>query len=508
MDSTILKSFIPEIFLSFAILLQLVCNIRTVNKISLNFPILTREIFAQTLFILTSLFFLYSQVEITGSLSNFVLSNDLSILSLKMILVVVAICITVIIKDAILLQKLNYSEFFSVYLLAVFSLLIMLSCESLVSFYLAMEMQALCFYVLAAFNRNSVFSVEAGLKYFISGSFISGFYLLGASIIYGCLGTLDIHQLNLLLVFPFNEDQQVLHYALLFGFLLIVFTLLFKLGCAPFHFWSPDVYDGAPLSSTIIFSILPKISIFSFFIKFLICAEPFTEILGTILLVFGVFSTLVGTLFAFVQKRLKKVIIYSSIAQTGFLVSVLSVQTFDAYVTLFFFLFIYLITSMLIWGHVVIVNKSSAEIANFLNQPLQPIYLSDFANMYRVNAIRCVSLLIAFFSVAGVPPLAGFLAKMAVILQLVSDHKIVAAALLVYISAASAYYYIRVIKISFFESNKIFETKPAQVVISEEGADFLHLLMAILLFLLILLFFFPTLLYLLCQYVVICMHII
>ena len=120
---------------------------------------------------------------------------------------------------------------------------------------------------LATFKKNSAFSTEAGLKYFILGSFISGFFLFGASLIYGCLGTLSLTNLSLLLAFPFSTFNSDLRAIVLVGIIFVTATLLFKIACAPFHFWAPDVYEGAPLSSTVIFSIVPKLSLFYFFTK-------------------------------------------------------------------------------------------------------------------------------------------------------------------------------------------------------------------------------------------------
>lgn len=508
MDSLFLKSFIPETFLSFSILCQLVFNIKLVNKIKLNFPIITREIFIQTLFILISLFLLYNKLEVVELLSNFLLINDVSIVFLKSVLVLISIALMIIFKNAIILQKINFPEYFSIFLLAIFSLLIMLSSENLVSFYLVMEMQALCFYILASFNRNSVFSAEAGLKYFISGSFISGFYLLGCSMIYGCLGTLDLSSINILLFCPFNDSFFFVRNAVLIAFLMIVFTLLFKLACAPFHFWSPDVYEGSPLSSTVIFSILPKISIFYFFIKVLICGNLFYDTISLFLLVFGVFSTFVGTLYALNQNRVKKLIIYSSIAQTGFLVSILSVQTFESVASLYFFLLAYLITSLLVWGYIIAISHSNVLISNFLKIKSKPIYVTDFANLAHINRVFSFSILLIFFSIAGVPPLLGFLSKMNIILQLIDSNSLFAGSLLIVISAVSAYYYIRIIKISFFESGKFRNTNPVQVVFLDKNFNMEYILFSALLFSLVFLFFFPSSLLLLCQYLTINLHLI
>ena len=318
MDIITLKSFIPEIFLSCAILFQLVYNVRVVNNLKYNFPVISKEVFFQTLFILCCLAYMYSDLKLEGFLSNFILMNDEGTRLSKLVIIVISICALFVVHEGFKLQKINFFEFYSILALSILSLLLMISSSDLILFYLTMEMQALCFYILASLNRNSTFSVEAGLKYFVSGSFISGFYLLGSSLIYGTLGTLNLNNINLLTVFSIDTYSSELNFLVLIGVILVTSTLLFKLACAPFHFWSPDVYDGAPIASTLVFSVLPKFAIFFFFIKWINSLNTLFDSISDILLIFGVLSAFVGTFFALNQKRLKRLIIYSSIAQTGF----------------------------------------------------------------------------------------------------------------------------------------------------------------------------------------------
>lgn len=508
MYNTILKSFLPEIFLSFSILFQLVFNIRLIKKSSLNYPIISHEAYIQTLFILVCLAFLYNGTKVTGYLPQLTFINDESILLVKLILVLIAILLTIIIKTAIKFEKTNFTEYYSIYLLGIFSLLIMLSCQSLISFYLAMEMQALCFYILATINRNSFFSVDAGMKYFLSGSFISGFYLLGASIIYGLLGTLELNVICSLLSWDLVHQGSFIHIGLIIAFILILSTLLFKLACAPFHNWAPDVYEGAPLSSSAIFSILPKISIFYFLIKFLLTSNIYFDYISSILLVFGVLSAFVGTFHAFKQTRVKRLIIYSSIAQTGFLVSALSVQSLESFASIYFFLIIYLISSLLIWGYLINLNNANMFVAKFSGQLSKPLYISDFSNMFNTNAFLAVSFLLVLFSVAGIPPFVGFLSKMQVILVLVSNSNIFSPTALIIISAFSVYYYIRLIKVAFFESKDFDRIISAQVVFQDDKQEFRNVIFSLLLLALSFLFLFPSQILSFCRYLTATLNII
>lgn len=504
MDLITLKSFIPEIFFSCAILFQLIYNIVVVNNLKLNFPLITKEVFFQTLFILICLAFFYSDLKIEGFLSNFALVNDESSRVTKLIFILISIVSLFLIKEAFNIQKLNFFEYYSILLFAILSLLLMISAGDLLFFYLTMEMQALCFYILASFNRTSVFSIEAGLKYFISGSFISGFYLLGCSFVYGGLGTLNLHDINLLTIYDIVSYSDKLNVLVLIGTVLITSTLLFKVACAPFHFWSPDVYDGAPIASTLAFSVLPKLALFFFFIKWVNSLNILFKSINDILLIFGIFSAFIGTFFALNQTRLKRLIIYSSIAQTGFLVVSLSVNTIDSLTALYFFLFIYLITSILIWGHFIVFSRFNYNIAKFYEKNLDSLFLSSLANLFKTNSFWAFSFLLIFFSIAGIPPLTGFLSKMLVIYGLVSAGYLIGSIFIIIISAVSVYYYIRMIKIIFFEPLK--ESRKtindSTIVFFDNSLDYIYFLFAFLLFVLLVLFYFPTLLLAICQYIV------
>merc|ERR1712146_674147 len=272
--------------------------------------LIDRETFWQTSFILGCVIFLLFNLKIEGMFSTFLFLNDESGRIVKIILGLRSILGLFVIFRSFVIQNLNFFEYFSIFLFSVLVLMLLVSCSDLISGYLVIEMQALCFYILASFRRDSAFSTEAGLKYFISGAFISGIFLFGASLIYGSLGTLNFNHINLLLTFPLNDEFSHLRIIVLIGILLVTITLLFKVAAAPFHFWSPDVYEGSPLSSTIVFSIVPKIIIFSFFIKWtLVISTMFDDIKNVFVLV-GVISVFFGTFFALKQKRIKRLIIF------------------------------------------------------------------------------------------------------------------------------------------------------------------------------------------------------
>jgi len=348
MDSIVLKSFFPEIFFSLGIFLQLIFNARLINNLKYNFPIIDKEMFTQTFFILFCVLILLLNLKIEGHFSNFLFVNDAGGRIAKILFIVTCLLALPTVLRGYIVQNLNFFEYFIILSLAFFSSLLLLSVYDLISGYLVIEMQALAFYVLASYKRDSAFSTEAGLKYFISGSFISGIFLLGCSFIYGSVGTLNFNDLSLLLSFQLDNSLANLNFFLLLGVLLVVFTLLFKISAAPFHFWSPDVYDGSPLATTVVFSIFPKVIIFTFFIRWISAISNVFFDIKFIFILIGILSIIFGTFFAIKQKRLKRLIIFSSIVQVGFMIAALSQYSIDGMVSLYYFLIIYILSSVLI----------------------------------------------------------------------------------------------------------------------------------------------------------------
>lgn len=504
MDSIIFQSFIPEFFFSVAILFQLIFNIKLINNPKYNFPIIDREVFYQTLFILISLFFLYSNLKIEGFFSNYLFINDESTKIFKMLTLIVCFFTLNIIFQSFSLQRLNFFEFFIIFSFSLFSLLLLISCSDLIAFYLVIEMQSLCFYILSSFKRDSSFSTEAGLKYFVASAFISGVFLFGSSLIYGMIGTLNFSAISSILTFELGENFIPEIYFLKTGIICVTVTLLFKIACAPFHLWAPDVYEGSPLSSTIIFSIVPKLSLTFFFIKWILCLN--TVSIQEILLVCGVLSAFVGTISALNQHRFKKLIIYSSISQIGFIAAGLALNTLNGYTAVLFFLIIYIITSILIWTHFSLFYSFQAEINKFYNKKETSLFLASLTNFFNVNKLWSFSFVIIFFSIAGVPPLTGFLSKILILAELVHYNQVLVAIALIIISSLSAFYYVRVLKIMFFEPRTLEKSyQKCQIIFHNIFLDNIYFNNTILLSILLFVFFSPSLLILICQYIVLTM---
>ena len=385
MDSIVLKSFFPEIFFSLGIFLQLVFNARLINTLKYNFPIIDREVFIQTVFILFCVLLLLVNLKIECHLSNFLFVNDSGGCMAKTFFIITCLLTMPVIFRSFVLQKLNFFEYYVILSLSLFASMLLFSAFDLLSAYLVIEMQALAFYVLASYKRDSSFSTEAGLKYFISGSFISGIFLLGCSLIYGSLGTLNFNDISLLLSFSLTETFENLNFILILGVLLVVFTLLFKISAAPFHFWSPDVYDGSPLATTIVFSLFPKLVIFTFFVRWISAISNIFFEIKFIFILLSLVSLIFGTFFAIRQKRLKRLIVFSSIVQVGFMLAALSQYSVDGMVALYYFLFIYILSSILIWNNVSLLYTFCNLTNRFYKENIRSVFLSSLSNMSKTN---------------------------------------------------------------------------------------------------------------------------
>jgi proton-translocating NADH-quinone oxidoreductase chain N len=456
MEFITLFSFTPEIYLSASILIFLLHNIININISKFNFPVLKFEIFSQVITILICLFILLLCVKIEGNIYNASFVSDSTTINLKIVWLVFCIFSFLIIWRSFLLQKLNFFEFFVIFLLSIFASLLLLSSVDLLAVYLIIELQSICFYILSSFRRSSSFSSEAGLKYFISSAFMSCVFLLGASILYASLGTLNFNAISLLLVFGATEYSYTIFNFIFLSSLFIVVFFLFKLSIAPYHFWFPQIYDGAPLSSTIYFSILPKFVIFSVLIRWLSTLSIIATSLTPIILISAAFSSFFGVFLALKQKKLKKFLIYSSIGQFGLPVSLVGLLDYNSIVYSYFFLFIYMFTSVLVWGYFFVVFSSSLISSKTKGSSVEsPLFLTSLSNMFKYNMIWSFLLLIVFFSMCGIPPLSGFFAKMWVYSSLLDFNYFAISVFLILVGAFSAFYYIKIIKITFFEKTLV-----------------------------------------------------
>lgn len=453
---TFFKLYTPEIFLTFSVISLLIYNSYIINFF--KFPVLNLEILFQIFTITFITFFLFTNVSFF-SFEEIFFFNTFQTQNLKILIMVIFLNLFLLIWKGFYIQKLNFFEYFIILLLSLLGIFFLINSYNLISIYLCLEIQALGFYILASFDRTSLFSSEAGLKYFISSSLISGIFLFGSALIYISLGTLNLYEILILTsyFYDFTFYDFTLNFSLFFfmlGAFLILNCLLFKLVIAPFHFWFPQIYDGSPISSLIVFSILPKIVIINLFINFWSSFYKILFFSDTYFLIIGSFSVFFGLYKMLKQKRLKKLYIFSSISNFGLLLCVLLENTIESTLSVFFFVIIYTITSILFWLiFLFIYNNQLLNKAN--NSQFASLYITTFQNLYSQNKILAISICFIFFSLAAIPPFCGFFSKLYLFIVLLKNSKYELSLLLIYLGIFGSYYYIKFLKVICFENIKI-----------------------------------------------------
>lgn len=452
----------PEIFLAFSLLLLFLHGTLVSSNSSNNYPLIQNSVCNISILILILTLLLTSNIIFSVKNITFnstIITDILSIYSKKCILIA-SILLIIIIKSYLTSQKINSFEYCLLILLSVFGLLFLCSSNDLMTAYLCIEIQSLSFYLLAAYKKNSIFSVDAGLKYFILGSFSSAVFLLGASIIYGSTGTLNFIDLKDLFFFSgesvnnlnfldFKINSGILECTLIdFGLACILVSLFFKLALAPFHVWSPDVYEGSLTSSTIFFAILPKLSLFIFLIRlFNDSLYVFMEGWKSCIIFIGVLSILIGSFVGLEVRKMKTLLAYSSVSHMGYVLLAYSTNCFEGKLTVLSYLIIYIITSVCIWSILIILRAKKIDLKKGNKD------LSDFNSLGKSNIALAIFFTVALLSLAGFPPLIGFYVKLKVFLVLMEKSQFLVGAFSILFSAVSTFYYIRLIKILFFEQN-------------------------------------------------------
>jgi NADH-quinone oxidoreductase subunit N len=311
--------------------------------------------------------------------------------------------------------------------------------------YLAIELQSLCLYVLATFKRNSQYSTEAGLKYFILGALSSGILVFGCSLIYGLTGSTNFEYLNDLLIDTGLKSDEI-SIGLSVGIIFIAVGLLFKIAAAPFHMWAPDVYEGAPTIVTAFFAIVPKISVLGLFIELFL--ETFYGLINEwqqIIIFSAMSSMIIGAIGAIDQKKIKRLLAYSAIGHMGYILISLASASIEGIQALILYIIIYMIMSINIFSLILSLYKK--------NDNKRIIYITELTGLAKENPLLAITLAITVLSMAGIPPLAGFASKLYVFFSAIASSMYLLAIIGVLTSVIAAVYYIRLIKIMYFESN-------------------------------------------------------
>ncbi|MFT6590344.1 MAG: NADH-quinone oxidoreductase subunit N [Rhodoferax sp.] len=346
-------------------------------------------------------------------------------------------------------DMLRGGEMFTLSMFALLGMFIMISGNNFLVIYMGLELLTLSSYALVALRRDNATATEAAMKYFVLGALASGFLLYGLSMMYGATGSLDITE-----VFKAINSGQVKHQVLVFGLVFVVAGLAFKLGVVPFHMWIPDVYQGAPTSVTLLIGGAPKLAAFAIFIRLLVEGMlPLAIDWQQMLMVLSIGSLLIGNLAAIAQTNLKRMLAYSTISQMGFVLlglmsgvvngSILSAA--NAYSSSMFYVITYVMTTLASFGVILLLARDGFESEE----------ISDFAGLNERSPLYAGIMAVCMFSLAGIPPMVGFYAKLSVLQALIASGEAVHIGLAIFavmMSLIGAFYYLRVVKVMYFDA--------------------------------------------------------
>lgn len=347
-------------------------------------------------------------------------------------------------------QGINRFEFPVLILFSAVGMMGMVSASNFITLYLTLELQSLCLYVLAAFARDDLRSSEAGLKYFVLGALASGLLLYGVSLVYGFSGTLDFHTLERMLTSP-----NAASLGMIVGVVFVIVGLAFKVSAAPFHMWTPDAYEGSPTPVTAYFASAPKFAAMGLFLR--VMAEPFGHLLPSwtlIIEIISITSMIVGTLGAIGQTNIKRLMAYSAIAHVGYALIGLAVGGVVGMRGVLIYMVVYIIMTIGTFGCVIAMRRRGVYVEE----------IDDLGGLARTDPALALAFAVFMFSLAGIPPLAGFFAKLYVFLAAVNAHMWTLAVIGVLTSVVGSYYYMHVLKVIYFDPTKpAFDPKPNSV---------------------------------------------
>ncbi len=347
-------------------------------------------------------------------------------------------------------EMLRGGEFFTLSLFALLGMFVMISGHNFLVIYMGLELLTLSSYALVALRRDDATATEAAMKYFVLGALASGFLLYGLSMLYGATGSLDVNE-----VFNAIASRQIKHQVLVFGVVFIVAGLAFKLGAVPFHMWLPDVYQGAPTAVTLLIGGAPQLAAFAICIRLLVEGLlPLAIDWQQMLAIMAIGSLLVGNLAAIAQTNLKRMLAFSTISQMGFLLLGLlagvigggnQLNTEPAYSAAMFYVLTYVLTTLAAFGIIMLLSRAGFESEQ----------ITDLSGLNQRSPLYAGVMAMAMLSLAGLPPMVGFYAKLSVLQALISSQQtsyLVLAVFAVLMSLIGAFYYLRIVKVMYFDA--------------------------------------------------------
>ena len=432
-----LQLIIPELFISIMIMFLLIFGVFKKNSSRIVYNLTTLSLIS-TLALIINL-----DPQIKSSLFNNSYNIDNLARFMKILLILSGIFVMVSSSKYIQISKISKIEYPILILCSILGMMVMISSNDLIVFYMGLELQSLALYVLASFNRDNLLSTESGLKYFVLSALSSGLLLYGCSLIYGFSETTNFNQIMI--------NTKDVEYGLTFGIVFILVGLAFKISAVPFHMWAPDVYQGSPTSVTVFFALLPKIAALTVFIRFLYI--PFYELADQwqmIIVFLSIASMVFGAVAAIGQKNLKRLIAYSSISHMGYALAGLSTGTIQGAQSSILYITIYLVMNLAFFSCLFMLKRNDKYYEN----------VDDLSGLSKNHPLLSLSLLVVLFSLAGIPPLAGFFAKFYIFVAVINEKMYFLAIVGLLATVIAAFYYLRIIKIIYFDPEKEkFESK-------------------------------------------------
>ena len=427
-----LELVLPEIFISLSIMFMLILGVfkKNSSKIIQNISLIV--------LLVTAVITLNETIGVNEvTLFNGSVIIDYLSSFMKIVTLVSAFLVLVISSNYLKSLKIFKIEYPILILSSVLGMMIMISSNDLIVFYMGLELQSLALYVLATFNRDQIKSSEAGLKYFVLSALSSGLLLYGCSLIYGFTGSTNFEVISNQL----NSSE----YALTFGIVFILVGLAFKISAVPFHMWAPDVYEGSPTSVTLFFTMVPKIAALTVFIRFLYV--PFLYLFDQwqmILIFLSIASMVFGAVAAIGQTNLKRLVAYSSIGHVGYTLAGLATGTNEGIQSSVIYITIYILMNLGLFSCLLMMKRNNVYFEK----------IDDLSGLSKNHPLLSLSLMIILFSLAGIPPLAGFFAKFYIFKSVLEQSMFFLAIVGLLSTVVAAFYYLRLIKIMYFDEEK------------------------------------------------------
>ena len=418
---------LPELFLSIAIMFLLMLGVFIKKSFKLvNLLTILSLIFAIALV-------LNQPNEIIKIFNGSYIIDKLSIF-MKVLTLLFCVFVLLLSKDYIKNNSIDKIEYPIIILASTLGMILMISSYDLIVFYLGLELQSLCLYILASFKRDDERSTEAGLKYFVLSALASGLLLYGCSLIYGFTGSTNFEIIS--------ENLSEGNTGAVFGMVFIIVGLAFKVSAVPFHMWTPDVYEGSPTSITSFFALVPKIAALTVFIRFMYV--PFINVIShwqTIIIFLSIASMILGAVAAIGQSNIKRLMAYSSIGHMGYALAGLAPGTNAGIQSTIIYLTIYLVMNLGAFGCIFMMKRENV----FYEK------INDLSGLSKNHPMLALGFLIILFSLAGMPPLAGFFAKFYIFMAVIEAKMYTLAIIGLVTTVVSAFYYLRIIKVIYFD---------------------------------------------------------